>query len=135
MAQDVPAVFGGIVEVDETCLGGQKKNKRKSVLLREKQQGQESKRGFGTKKQPVVGILCRDGKVWATLVENTEAEDLIPIIEKKVKNGKYVVPTSPSFDHNRCGKDPHKYRSDTEDTEGSFHLLTSPHQSVANYRL
>ena len=87
MIQDIPAVFEGMVEVDETYLGGQKKNKRKSVLLKEKQQGQESKRGFGTKKQPVFGILCRDGKVWATLVDNTEAEDLIPIIEKRVKKG------------------------------------------------
>ena len=71
MAKDVPGVFSGTVEVDETYLGGQKKNKRKSVLRKEKQQGKESKRGFGTQKQPVFGILARSGKVFARLVDNT----------------------------------------------------------------
>lgn len=87
MAKDIPEVFEGIVEVDETYLGGQKKNKRKSVLLKEKQEGKDSKRGFGTKKQSVFGILCRSGKVWASIVDDIEAKDLIPIIEKKVRKG------------------------------------------------
>lgn len=89
MHQDVPKeVFSGTVEVDETYLGGQKKNKRKAQLLREKEIfGKESKRGFGTTKQPVFGILCRSGKVFARLVEDTKARDLIPIITKKVKPG------------------------------------------------
>jgi len=88
MAKDVPGVFEGTVEVDETYLGGQKKNKRKSQLKKDKQiYGKESKRGLGTTKQPVFGILCRSGKVYAKLVDNTEAKDLIPIITKKVKSG------------------------------------------------
>jgi len=88
MAQDIPEVFEGIVEVDETYLGGQKKNKRKSQLRKDRQvYGKESKRGFGTTKQPVFGILARNGKVYAELVDNTEAKDLIPIITKRVKSG------------------------------------------------
>ena len=88
MAKDIPEVFEGIVEVDETYLGGQKKNKRKAQLRKDKKiYGQESKRGFGTTKQPVFGILTRDGKVHAELVDDTEAEDLIPIITKRVKSG------------------------------------------------
>ncbi len=90
MAKDIPPVFSGTVEVDETYLGDQKKNKRKSVLLREKEENQESKRGFGTKKQPVFGILARSGKVYARLVDDIEAEDLIPIIGKKVKKGSRI---------------------------------------------
>lgn len=90
MAKDFPEVFEGWVEVDETYLGGQKKNKRKKQLLKEKRQGKESKRGFGTSKQPVFGILCRSGKVFAQVVNDTEAKDLIPIIEKKVKRGTKV---------------------------------------------
>ena len=90
MARDVPGIFSGIVEVDETYLGGQKKNKRKSVLLKEKQLGKESKRGFGTQKQPVFGILARSGKVFARLVDDTEAKYLIPIIKKKVKRGSFI---------------------------------------------
>lgn len=89
MHQDIPKeVFSGTVEVDETYLGGQKKNKRKSQLKKDKETyGKESKRGFGTTKQPVFGILCRSGKVFAKLVDNTEAKDLMPIIIKKVKPG------------------------------------------------
>ena len=86
--KDVPGIFEGIVEVDETYLGGQKKNKRKAQLRKDKEAyGKESKRGFGTTKQPVFGILARSGKVFAELVDNTEAKDLIPIITKKVKSG------------------------------------------------
>ena len=88
VSKDVPDVFTGIVEVDETYLGGQKKNKNKKQLLKEKETfGRESKRGFGTTKQPVFGILSRSGRVFARLVDDTEAKDLIPIITKKVKPG------------------------------------------------
>lgn len=88
LARDVPDIFTETVEVDETYLGGQKKNKTKQQLWKEKQIfGKESKRGFGTAKQPVFGILCRNGRVFAKLADNTQAEDLIPIITKRVKPG------------------------------------------------
>lgn len=83
MTLDVPAVFEGTVEVDETYLGGQKKNKRKSQLRKEA----ISKRGFGTTKQPVFGILARNGQVWAELVDSVEAPNLVPLITKQVKKG------------------------------------------------
>ena len=78
------------MEVDETYLGGQKKNKTKKQLLRAILTGEESKRGRGTTKQPVFGILTRRGKVFARLVDDTEAGDLLPIITKKVKAGSRV---------------------------------------------
>lgn len=88
LVKDIPDVFDETVEVDETYLGGQKKNKNKKQLWKEKQVfGKESKRGFGTTKQPVFGILCRNGKVFAKLVDDTQAKDLIPIITKRVKPG------------------------------------------------
>ena len=66
MTHDMPDVFEGTVEVDETYLGGQWKNKRLSV----KRTGEKAKRGRGTTKQAVLGILCRKGKVWAELIES-----------------------------------------------------------------
>ena len=90
MASDVPGIFEGTVEVDETYLGGQKKNKTKKQLLKEKLERRESRRGFGTTKQPVFGILTRQGKVFAELVNDTEAKDLLPIITKKVKIGSQI---------------------------------------------
>ena len=80
MTKDIPDVFSGIVEVDETYLGGQMRNKRKLERLKLG----ENRRGFGTVKQPVFGILCRKGKVFAEIVPGIEAKDLQPKIEKQV---------------------------------------------------
>ena len=55
MVRDVPHVFSGVVEVDETYLGGSWRNRR----LAKRVQG--TKRGRGTTKQAVFGILCRGG--------------------------------------------------------------------------
>lgn len=84
MKEDVPTTFTGVVEVDETYLGGQWKNKRKPV----RQHG--TKRGRGTSKQPVFGILCRNGQVWAHLVAGVESADLQPLIEARVRKGSTV---------------------------------------------
>ncbi len=81
MTKDIPDVFEGIVEVDEIYLGGKWKNKS----LKIKQKLGKSKRGRGTLKQPVFGILCRNGKVYAEIVEGVEAKGLQPLIEKQVK--------------------------------------------------
>jgi len=86
MTKDIPDVFSGIVEVDETYLGGQWKNKP----LKVRKQAKKSKKGRGTTKQPAFGILCRNGKVWAELVSGVEAEDLQPRIEKQVEKGSTV---------------------------------------------
>jgi transposase len=90
MTKDIPAVFTGTVEVDETYLGGQWKNKR----LKTKQKLGKTKRGRGTFKQPAFGILCRGGKVWAELITGVEAENLQPLIEKQVKKGSTVCSDS-----------------------------------------
>ena len=45
---------------------------------------------FSGTKQPVFGILTRQGKVFAKLVEDTEAVDFLPIITKKVKTGSRI---------------------------------------------
>lgn len=89
--KDVPEIFSGTVEVDETYIGGQKKNKNKSQLRKEKEMfDKESKRGFGTTKQPAFGILTRCDKVFAQLINGKETKDLIPIITKKVKIGSRI---------------------------------------------
>jgi transposase-like protein len=84
MAKDIPNVFSGTVEVDETYLGGQWKNKKRA------QKKGKAKRGRGTQKTPVFGILCRGGKVWAEVVQDVEAETLIPLIKQRVKRGSTV---------------------------------------------
>lgn len=89
MTKDVPEVFDGYVEVDETYLGGQMKNRKLKERLKIKRKYGNT-RGFGTIKQPVFGILCRSGKVWAKLMDKTEAKDLQPLIEKQVRKGSTI---------------------------------------------
>lgn len=84
MVHEVPQVFSGIVEVDETYVGGQWRNKR----LRQRRRG--TKRGRGTSKTPVFGILCRGGQVWAQIVPDVEAETLLPLIRRRVQRGSVI---------------------------------------------
>jgi len=84
LTRDVPEIFSGTVEVDETYLGGQWKNKRKTV------RDEGTKRGRGTKKQPVFGILCRNGTVWAEVVNDVEAATLQPLITRQVSPGSII---------------------------------------------
>ena len=80
-----PEVFSGIVEVDETYVGGRRRNQRKA------QRGMKVKHGRGTNKATVFGILCRAGKVWAEIVPDIHAETLLPLLSKKVAPGSIVV--------------------------------------------
>jgi transposase len=84
MTRDVPPVFSGTVEVDETYLGGKWRNRR----LGERAQG--TKRGRGTTKQAVFGILCRGGQVWAEVVPNVEARTLLLLLRQRVQPGSIV---------------------------------------------
>jgi transposase-like protein len=51
---------------------------------------QGTKRGRGTKKQPVFGILCRNGLVWAEVVDDVEVATLQPLITKQVSPGSVI---------------------------------------------
>lgn len=77
-------VFRGIVEVDETYLGGAWKNKRSA------QRSLGTQRGRGTTKTPVLGILCRGGQVKAQVVPDVEAQTLLPLIRKRVQPGAVI---------------------------------------------
>jgi len=84
MAYNIPPVFEGIVEIDETYLGGSWRNKRKDVRAK------GAKRGRGTTKQAVFGILCRNGQVWAEIVPNVESDTLLPLLKQRVVTGAIV---------------------------------------------
>lgn len=64
MTADVPEPFHGISEADETFIGGQWKNKRRHIRAR------GTKKGHGTSKAPVVGVLNRaTGHVRVSVLE------------------------------------------------------------------
>ena len=84
MAQEVPPAFSGVVEVDETYVGGAWRNKRRGA------RALGTKRGRGTTKQAVFGILCRGGEVWAEVVPNVEAKTLLLLLHQRVELGSTV---------------------------------------------
>lgn len=85
MQADAPDIFFDVCEADETYVGGSWKNK--AVHIRR----QGSKRGRGTSKQAIFGIIQRQPscvRIW--LVPNSRGATLRPIINDHVVKGSTV---------------------------------------------
>lgn len=77
--------LNGMVEVDETYVGGKNKNRHADKKI-ENSQGRAA-----IDKTPVVGLFERNGKVLTFVAENTEAETLHQIIDNNVSNEAIIV--------------------------------------------
>ena len=85
MCSDIPETLSGICEADETYLGGAWKNKR--IHIRK----QGTKRGRGTSKQAIFGIVSRaQEQVRTWLVPNAEIRTTRPRILQTVERGSKV---------------------------------------------
>ena len=93
MLQRIRACFGiensneleGIVECDETFIGGKNKNRHKDKKVPQSQ-GRSYK-----DKVPVMGMLQRDGKMNAFVVDNTKQESIQPLIYRFFKQDNTLI--------------------------------------------
>jgi IS1 family transposase len=95
--------LGGIVEVDETFVGGLAKNKHW-----DKRGGGGGTGGIGSGKTPVVGAVSRKGNVVARVVANVQAATLEAFVRETVSNKVSLLCTDQWAGYNRLSKDfPH----------------------------
>ncbi|WP_294267859.1 IS1595 family transposase [uncultured Chryseobacterium sp.] len=75
----------GIVEVDETFVGGKNKNRH-----RDKKVANSQGRSFKDK-VPVLGMLQRSGKLTCRVVDNTQRDTIQPIVKQFVKSNSILI--------------------------------------------
>lgn len=82
MERDLPDFLAGPIEMDETYVGGQRKNKRLHIRRI------QAKRGHGTDKTPIVGIFSRvSGKVYIEILERKlDIYRILEIIQQRTES-------------------------------------------------
>jgi transposase-like protein len=75
----------GVVEVDETFVGGKNKNRHWDKKVKNSQ-GRSFK-----DKTPVLGMLNRDSHVQCVVIPDTKTESIQPIIRDRVKPGSVII--------------------------------------------
>lgn len=82
---DDDTLLEGIIEADETFVGGKNKNRHS-----DKKVAQSQGRSFKDK-TPVLGLLERGGRVRAFVIGNTQAKTIQPIIKKHVLKDSVLI--------------------------------------------
>lgn len=82
LTEKAPEVLSGIVEVDETFVGGKWINKHKSKKVG---------KTHADDKTMVFGAVERDGRVIAKIVENTAKDTLVNAVKDNVEKGSIMV--------------------------------------------
>jgi transposase-like protein len=86
LKENAPQLLSGMVEVDETYIGGREANKHASKRI-----GGKKSAGPRAGKIMVVGALERDGKVIAKQVKDTTITTLVPFVNNNVALGSEVI--------------------------------------------
>src|SRR3990167_7173602 len=87
MTDDRPGLFFGVTEMDETYIGGQRKNKRLHIRRI------RGKSGHGTDKLPIVGLFSRgSGKVFVVVEpKKLDVKFIFSMIGERVAPGSRIL--------------------------------------------
>ena len=90
MASEDKSLLQGIIEADETYVGGKprKKNKRSGDDTEDK-----PKRGRGTKKTPIIGVIERGGKVKAEVTKDLTGKGVLEFVKGNINPDDSVLMT------------------------------------------
>ena len=97
MAADQAPLLQGIVEADETYVGGKPRYRLKT-----------NKRGRGTDKTPIIGAIERNGKVAAQVADDTTGRSILSFIKRNVdRDGSILISDEYGAYHNVRKHMPH----------------------------
>lgn len=99
MAKKGGALLHGIIEADETYIGGKP---RKHGKYKDEE---PAKRGRGTKKTPVIGAVERGGKVVAEVAKGLKGRDILEFIRSAVNMRESELITDEYKAYNLVGKE------------------------------
>ncbi len=100
MAVETNGLFlQGIIEADETYIGGKPRKENK------KEDREPVKRGRGTDKDAIIGVVERGGKVVAKLATELTGRALLDFIKKHVEMAKSELMTDEFRSYQRVGKE------------------------------
>ncbi|MEO7991409.1 MAG: IS1595 family transposase [Chryseolinea sp.] len=88
LKESAPAMLGGnggMVEADETYIGGKTINKHESKIVR-------NENGVALDvKQVVLGVIERNGKVVLKHINSASSDNMVPFIQKTVQSGSRII--------------------------------------------
>lgn len=97
MVEDREGFLYGIVEADETFVGGKprghRKHRQKAATDQQDDESEQPKRGRGTKKLPVIGAVARGGRVMAQPSPKVTAKTLKDFLSRHVNPEDSVLVT------------------------------------------
>ena len=99
MSKKGGALLQGIIEADETYIGGKPRKENK------KENREPAKRGRGTEKTPVIGAVERGGKVVAEVAENLTGRKILDFIKRAVKIEDSELMTDEFHAYNAIGRE------------------------------
>ena len=114
------AQLGGIVEVDETFVGGKSKNRHKSKRGGKTGHGPDDtgRGGIGSGKTPVIGAISRKGNVVARAIHSVGSDELTTFVQMAVSTKVSLLVTDEWVGCKRVGEEyPHEV---TRHTHGQY---------------